>query len=75
MINDSDNSVTAGARGARARRGAQRPAADLAHLSISNSLSSRHGELDHVPAVGETQRTLFISARAALWPLATVNGV
>ena len=33
MINDSDNSVTAGARGARARRGAQRPAADLAHLS------------------------------------------
>ena len=54
MINDSDNSVTAGARGARARRGAQRPAADLAHLSISNSLSSRHGELDHVPAVGDS---------------------
>ena len=41
MINDSNNSVTAGARGERARRGAKRPAAHCTHRPRHASRSGR----------------------------------
>jgi hypothetical protein len=43
--------------------------------SVSSSSSGRHSELSQVPAVGETQRTLFGSACAIACPPAKANGV
>ena len=51
-----------------------KPTMLVRRLSVSNSLSGRHWELDQVPAVGDPTDMVQLGT-ATMWPPAKVDGV